>query len=140
MAHFAELDKNNRVKRVIVVSSKNFLNDNGVEDESLGIAYCKSLYGSDTEWRQTSINNRIRRRFATVGCIYDEELDVFYDSTPPFDSWTLHPTRKFWEAPIPMPAIPDGKVGYYVWDEKVYENDNTTGWVFVDETPTEPAE
>ena len=138
MAHFAELDNDNIVKRVIVVSSKNFLNSDGVEDESIGKAFCRKLYGDNTRWVQTSFNARIRARFAAVGVKYDEELDVFYEENPPYPSWTLHSSKLSFEPPIAEPEIPDGKTGYYEWDEDLYVNDTsdpkTAGWVFVEET------
>ena len=138
MAHFAELDNNNIVKRVIVVSSKNFLNSDGVEDESIGKAFCRKLYGDDTRWVQTSFTGRIRARFATVGVKYDEELDLFYNPNPPYPSWTIHSSKLYFEPPIPEPEIPDGKTGYNEWDENLYVNDTsdpkTAGWVFFEET------
>jgi hypothetical protein len=70
MAHFAQLN-NNFVTQVIVV------NNEEVPDEATGIAFCKSLYGEDTEWIQTSYNANFRGRFAGLGMIYDPELDEF---------------------------------------------------------------
>ena len=54
MAHFAELDDNNVVKRVIVVRNSEITDVNGKEVESIGISYCQRLYGADTKWKQTS--------------------------------------------------------------------------------------
>jgi hypothetical protein len=51
MAHFAQLDENNVITRVIVVANEELL-DNGVESEAKGIAFCKALLGG--EWVQTS--------------------------------------------------------------------------------------
>ena len=70
MAHFAKLE-DNIVREVIVV------NNEEVPDEATGIAFCKSLFGEDTEWIQTSYNANFRGRFAGVGMIYDPELDEF---------------------------------------------------------------
>lgn len=70
MAHFAQL-KDNKVTQVIVV------NNEEVPDESTGIAFCKSLFGQDTEWVQTSYNGNFRGRFAGVGMTYSAELDEF---------------------------------------------------------------
>ena len=55
MAHFAQLDENNIVIQVTVVS-----NDDA-PDEATGIAFCKAIYGSDTNWKQTSYNSRGNR-------------------------------------------------------------------------------
>lgn len=70
MAHFAQL-KDNVVTQVIVV------NNEEVPDEATGIAFCKSLFGEDTEWVQTSYNSNFRGTFAGVGMIYDPIEDTF---------------------------------------------------------------
>ena len=70
MAHFAKLE-NNIVTQVIVV------NNEEVPDEATGIAFCKSLYGEDTEWVQTSYNGNFRGQFAGLGMTYDPVVDEF---------------------------------------------------------------
>jgi hypothetical protein len=70
MAHFAQI-KDNLVTQVIVV------NNEEVPDEATGVAFCKSLFGEDTEWVQTSYNGNIRGKYAGVGDIYDPVADVF---------------------------------------------------------------
>jgi len=76
MAHFAQLDENNVVTQVIVVHN-NELVDNGVEREELGVAFCKSLFGADTRWVQTSYNGNIRGVYAGIGYTYDPDKDEF---------------------------------------------------------------
>lgn len=76
MAHFARLE-NNIVREVIVVNNEVLENKSFPESEPIGIAFCKSLYGENTEWRQTSYNNNFRGRYAGSGMIYDELNDVF---------------------------------------------------------------
>jgi len=81
VAHFAQLDENNIVTQVIVVS-----NDDA-PDEATGVAFCKALFGSDTNWKQTSYNSRanthllggtpLRKNFAGVGYTYDAGRDAF---------------------------------------------------------------
>lgn len=70
MAHFAKII-DNVVSQVIVVSNEE------VPDEATGIAFCKSLYGEDTEWVQTSYNENFRGQFAGLGMIYDPVADEF---------------------------------------------------------------
>lgn len=70
MAHFARLE-NNIVTEVIVV------NNQEVPDEATGIAFCKSLYGEDTNWVQTSYNANFRGAFAGLGMTYDPVEDIF---------------------------------------------------------------
>jgi hypothetical protein len=81
MAHFAELDENNVVLRVIVVSNDDIRNTDGIEEEAIGVNFCKSLFGQDTRWVQTSYNGTIRGVYAGIGYTYDEVSDIF---VPPF--------------------------------------------------------
>jgi hypothetical protein len=81
MAHFAQLDNNNVVTQVIVVSNEELL-DNGIESETKGIIFCQSLFGVNTKWVQTSYNRNFRKNYAGIGYIYDEELDEFLPSEP----------------------------------------------------------
>ena len=114
MAHFAQLDNDNKVLQVIVVNNTELLDENGVEQEQKGIDFCKSLLGTDTNWIQTSYNRTFRKNFAGIGSTYNEENDVFY-APQPYSSWTLNNTTWLWEAPTPMPT--DDK--FYMWDETI---------------------
>ena len=61
MAHFAELDNNNIVLRVIVVDDKDTRNEDGVEVEAIGKEFLFNSYGGN--WVQTSINNKIKIKY-----------------------------------------------------------------------------
>ena len=100
MAHFAEIDSNNMVLRVIVVAD---------EHEANGAEWCNNLLGGT--WVQTSYNNNIRKQYAGIGYTYNELADVFIQPQP-FASWSLDANYD-WQAPIDYPA--DGKD--YSWDE-----------------------
>lgn len=76
MAHFARIE-NGIVRQVIVVNNEVLDNKPFPESEPIGITFCKSLYGEDTEWLQTSYNNNFRGRYAGIGSIYDPILDEF---------------------------------------------------------------
>jgi hypothetical protein len=76
MAHFARIE-DNIVREVIVVNNEVITDEHGQEQESLGIAFCKSLYGEDTEWLQTSYNGSFRGRYAGAGYTYDSVKDKF---------------------------------------------------------------
>lgn len=76
MAHFAKIEKS-FVTQVIVIDNDILKDENGQEQESLGIAFCKSLLGEETEWVQTSYNNSFRGQYAGTGMTYDPELDQF---------------------------------------------------------------
>jgi hypothetical protein len=110
VAHFAELDANNVVTRVIVVATKDNSDANGVEKESIGKAFCERLFGGN--WVQTSYNGNIRKRYAGIGYTYNAVLDAFV-APQPYPSWRLNTETADWEAPVPMPT--DGKM--YAWDE-----------------------
>ena len=105
MAHFAQLNNDNIVQQVIVVS-----NDIAI-DESAGKSFIASL-GLTGEWVQTSYNNRIRRQYAGIGFTYDAIKDQFVQPQP-FPSWTLD-SNNDWQAPTAKPN--DGKM--YSWNEE----------------------
>lgn len=106
MAHWAEIDDNNVVLRVLVT-------DNNSTNE--GKDFLVETFGGT--WIQTSYNKNFRKKFAGIGDYYDEALDAFI-SPKPFDSWVLNEETCRWEAPVPYPE--DGK--FYTWDEE------TTNW------------
>jgi hypothetical protein len=119
MAHFAELDSNNVVLRVIVIPNEETHDINGIENEALGVAYCHRLFGLNTNWKQTSYNGKIRFRYASIGGSYDEALDAFIPKKP-FPSWLFNQTTLDWDPPIPMPELTPAEIeaGYfYTWDE-----------------------
>ena len=134
MAHFAQLDDNNVVTQVIVVANEDTADSNGVETESIGVAFCQKLLGASTNWKQTSYNGSIRTRYAGIGYSYDASLDAFI--TPkPHASWTLDSSTKDWKAPITEPTLTDDEKAankFYSWDESAYQADNSTGWVLTD--------
>lgn len=76
MAHFARIE-NGVVRQVDAIANEALLDENGIEQEALGIALCKSIYGEDTEWVQTSYNATFRGKYAGAGDRYDAELDEF---------------------------------------------------------------
>ena len=70
MAHFAKIE-DGVVRQVIVVNNEVLNNAEGTDGEALGIAFCKSLYGDDTNWAQTSYNASFRGKFAGAGDKWD---------------------------------------------------------------------
>ncbi len=125
MAHFAEIDSNSLVLRVVVVSNADTALADGKETESIGIAHCQKLFGGT--WVQTSYNGKFRKNYAGVGSTYDSTRNAFY-SPKPFNSWVLNESTCVWEAPVALPS--DSGEGdppkMYKWDE------DSTSWV-VDE-------
>ena len=119
MAHFAELDSNNVVLRVIVVGNADTADANGVEKESIGRAFCERLFGGN--WVQTSYNGNFRKNYAGIGYTYDATRDAFIPPMPTDGTWILNEETCQWERPVPMPT--DGKT--YNWDEA------TQSWVEV---------
>lgn len=112
MAHFAQLDENNFVVQVIVVNNSEVF-ENGYESEQKGVDFCKSLFGSNTRWKQTSYNASIRKNFAGVGFLFDPIRDAFI-APKPFDSWTLDYVTCQWLPPVAYPN--DEKL--YFWNEQ----------------------
>lgn len=102
MAHFAEIDSNNKVIRVLVIDN---------EFESNGQEYLSETLELGGTWIQTSYNSNIRGKFAGIGDTYDSKADRFIAPSP-FPSWILQ-SDWTWESPTPYPT--DGKL--YKWDE-----------------------
>lgn len=101
MSHFAELDENNVVIRVLV-------GDNNLPNE--GYDWFVERLGG--RWVQTSYNANFRKNFASVGYSYDEVRDAFIPPKP-YESWVLNEETCLWEAPVPRPE--DDKI--YYWNE-----------------------
>jgi hypothetical protein len=96
MAHFAELDNNNIVTRVIVVSNDDILDVNGNESEEIGKQFC--LQFGDGPWVQTSYNANFRKNYAGIGATYDPVRDAFIPKQPHPD-WVLDEETCRWRPP-----------------------------------------
>ena len=101
MSHFAEIDKDNKVIRVLV-------GDNNDPNGDEGYQWLIDNLGGT--WIKTSYNNNIRGVYAGIGFYYNEEEDIFIVPQP-YPSWTRN--GSFWEAPTLYPT--DGKE--YQWVE-----------------------
>ena len=142
MAHFAQLDENNVVTQVIVVGNSDTADVNGVESENIGVAFCQSLLGAETNWKQTSYNANMRGNYAGIGMKYMTGVatlgvgstDVFVPQQP-HASWTISTTEAVWVSPLgDAPALTDEQRAagsYYTWDESAYQADNSTGWILI---------
>ena len=127
MASFAKLN-NNIVERVESVVNEVIKDSNGIEQEQLGIEFLKSLYGQDTNWKQSSYNTVIgihrlggtpfRKNHAGIGYSYDEQRDAFI---PPklYNSWILNEETCIWEPPIIKPIEQLEENQYYSWNEDI---------------------
>lgn len=113
MAHFAEIDDNNKVLRVIVVSNSDTQDAQGIEHESIGAAFCASLFGGT--WLQTSYNATMRKNYAGVNYTYDAQRDAFI-APQPYASWLLDDDTCRWCAPVPTPED-----GIHRWNENAQE-------------------
>lgn len=112
MAHFAEIDENNIVTRVIVA-------ERDVIDSG--------QFGPPESWIQTSYNTvggihklggtPIRKNYAGVGYTYDIERDAFIPPKP-YASWILDEFSCQWDSPVPYPEESETTGNYYMWDEE----------------------
>lgn len=114
MAHFAQLDENNIVLQVVSIENSEIVDEQNVEQESLGIAFCQTLFGSDTQWKQTSYNHNFRKNYAGIGFKYDSTRDAFI-APQPFPSWVLNESDCSWRSPVDLPDDYDEVI--YNWDE-----------------------
>ena len=116
MAHFAEIDENNIVTRVLVV---------GDDQEHRGQEFLADDLGLGGTWLKTSYNTQagvhlndgtpFRKNYAGIGYSYDETLDAFIPPKP-YASWVLNEETCIWDAPVAMP-IEEGKM--FIWNEDI---------------------
>jgi hypothetical protein len=81
MAHFAKLDENNVVLEVHCVHNNELLVD-GVESEAKGVAFLVMWSNGYPFWKQTSYNGSMRKNYAAIGYIYDQQRDAFIPPKP----------------------------------------------------------
>lgn len=122
MAHFAEVDENNIVLRVLVVDDLY---------ESDGQNFLATTLGLGGTWIKTSYNTAagvhlhggtpLRKNYAGIGYTYDSERDAFI-APKPYPSWILNETSCVYEAPVAAPTD-----GQYTWNEE------TTSWDLITE-------
>ena len=104
MAHFAELDSNSVVIRVVVISN-NDVNANGGDLSAEAETFVGTLipFIDGVAWKQTSYNNNFRKQYARIGGKYDTVRDNFL-AEQPYSSWALDGNDD-WQAPITKPNV-----------------------------------
>jgi hypothetical protein len=122
MAHFAELNENNYVIRVVKVgndipTSNGPLGENDMHPD--GEAWCVNFFKGGV-WKQTSFNYKFRNIYAVIGGKYDPINDEFLPEKP-YNSWLLSDNKKYYKAPIENPVdltntLPDFRP-LTSWDE-----------------------
>ena len=142
MAHFAKINENNIVTKVITISNDVLIDNNGEEQEQLGIDFLNNLYKTDNViWKKTSYNTHngkhyysnesgervesddqskaFRKNYAGLGYTYDATRDAFIPPKP-YNSWILNETTCKWEAPVIRPTLTEEQLkngNSYVWNE-----------------------
>lgn len=126
MAHFAEIDENNIVLRVLVTDNKKPSEGYDWLVERLGGTWVKTSYNTRAGEHKLG-GTPLRKNFAGIGYTFDAERDAFIPPKP-YESWVLDEATCLWEPPVAYPQ--DGLV--YEWDEAAVD------WspvVFESETP-----
>lgn len=121
MAHFAEIDKNNKVIRVLCINN---LKPNEGYDwlvDRLGGTWIKTSYNTFGGEHKLG-GTPLRKNFAGVGFTYDPDRDAFIPPSP-YPSWILEEESCQWKPPTPYPS---GNKAYE-WDEE------SVSWVEVTE-------
>jgi hypothetical protein len=120
MAHFAEIDLNNKVLRVVVACNQDIANNGGEQSEQAAEHFktvCR-LSEKGVKWVQTSYNNNFRKQYAGIGYSFDSTKNKFIASQP-FASWSLD-SNDDWQAPVAYPTVTTygDNVRYFIsWDE-----------------------
>jgi len=115
MAHYAILDENNIVLRVVVGRDETDELPEGVEswEEYYGGKRCS--YNTFGNTHSTG-GKPFRGNYPAPGFIYDEEWDKFY-APQPYPSWKMNYEKFTWEAPIPMPSVKPEDDFFWRWSE-----------------------
>ena len=121
MAHWAELDANNVVTRVLVGDNNDPAGDEGYQWllDNLGGTWVKTSYNAvggkrrNPETGEVTEEAGFRKNYAGIGYTFDAGRDAFIPPKP-FNSWVLNEDTCLWDAPTPYPA--DGKM--YRWVEE----------------------
>jgi hypothetical protein len=121
MPHYAELNSNSVVKRIIFVNEADTDNFSGAEDETVGSSILQSLHGENTIWKKCSTlgEDIDSRGYCNLGLVYNEEHDKFITPSP-YSSWTLNSSLQ-WVAPVEVPSLTEEQIeqGYEnKWDEE----------------------
>nr|BAR14975.1 hypothetical protein [uncultured Mediterranean phage uvMED] len=113
MAHYSFLDENNIVQKVIVGVDEDQLDTLPDEFDSWEEFYADQ---QGMTCKRTSYNTKLgehlndkdpfRGNYASIGCEYDPETDIFYPQKP-WDSWLKDPDNYCWKAPIDKPNETD---------------------------------
>ena len=124
MATFAKINsKTNIVVDILHVNDYDCVDSNGIENEEMGIQHLLKHHPKESighYWKQTSVNNKIRKNGAALGFTYDSIKDVFI-SPKPFESWSLDEETCNWKPPVERPNV-ENKINY-VWNEE------TQSWI-----------
>lgn len=129
MAHFAELDSNNKVLRVVVACNQDIANNGGEQSEQAA-EHFKTICPfskNGIKWVQTSYNNNFRKQFSGIGFFYDSIKDKFI-SQQPFASWSLD-ANDDWQAPVTYPTVTiyGDNIPY-----NIYWNEDEQRWTGID--------
>jgi hypothetical protein len=121
MAHFAQLNDDNFVINVIVVSNDYAPDPSPENSEQRGIEFIEELSKNNESlkgrWVQTSYNSSFRNKYAAIGDVYNEEFDVFI-APRPYPSWILDTDSYAWESPVPRPPKPEEPYRWR-WNEDI---------------------
>ena len=101
MAHFAKINFNNIITQVNVINNSVITDENGNEQEQLGIDFLEQQTGYPN-WIQCSYNKNFRGNYPSKGFIWDSENEIFWPPQP-YKSWTKNMETLQWDPPVPRP-------------------------------------
>lgn len=126
MAHYAYLDENNIVTKVIVGPAQGADDKDWEQEYSIlqGVTVKQTSYNTrggiyyipNTNTPAPDQSKAFRKNYAGIGFVYDPVLDAFMPPQP-YPSWLLNTQTCLWEPPVPCPGA------NYIWDEA------TLSWV-----------
>ena len=99
MAHFAKINDDNEVLTVLTLDNKDTLNDDNVEEESVGQQYLQT-HNNTHRLGGTAF----RGNYAGIGFTWDSSNNIFWPPKP-YTSWVKNTTTAAWDAPVTKPQL-----------------------------------
>jgi hypothetical protein len=129
MAHFAELNSNKEVIRVLVFSNEDINNHGGdlsIEAEQW-VKNSTPHIEDGVSWKQTSYNGNFRKQYAGIGDIFNSDLNMFIVKQPDGPGWTLD-SNGDWQPGNTYPTITSYEFNGNQFPISITWDENNLSW------------
>jgi hypothetical protein len=119
MAHFAELNSDNIVLRILVTDNNDPNGDEGYQWllDNMGGTWVKASFNTFAGVHSLG-GTPFRKNYPGTGFTYDNIRDAFIPPRP-YTQWILNEDTCQWEPPIEPPLFDPEDPKYYVWNDEL---------------------